>query len=400
AGFVLLDAERQIARVVFPQGTVDFAQQVGPTLEADLKRRDFTVNAIAYNPHTDQIRDPLQGYADLQKRLLRMVSPENLREDPLRLLRAYRQAAQLSFTLEPATRTVVRQLAGLLRRIAAERVQSELNYLLSTAKGTPWLSAAWQDGLLQDWFPDAEGASLERVAAIDHIAQHLEETAPAMFAELVSPLRATPRTIARSESGCPTPPEPKASGSTRTWLTTAKLASLLPPQPTTAEAQLRRLKYSRTEIQAAITVLKFLPDLLEASEETLRSPRQQYQFFQNAGTAFPALAVSALALGVAETIVDPLMTHFVVPGDAIAHPSALLTGQDLMAALKLAPGPHIGRLLAEIQLARAEGKITTEAEALALALGVSQNEHQGRVISDRVQLHKEQFHKKQLHKEQ
>ncbi|HEY9907876.1 MAG TPA: hypothetical protein V6D18_09780, partial [Thermosynechococcaceae cyanobacterium] len=47
AGFVLLDAERQIARVVFPQGTVDFAQQVGPTLEADLKRRDFTVNAIA-----------------------------------------------------------------------------------------------------------------------------------------------------------------------------------------------------------------------------------------------------------------------------------------------------------------------------------------------------------------
>jgi tRNA nucleotidyltransferase (CCA-adding enzyme) len=85
------------------------------------------------------------------------------------------------------------------------------------------------------------------------------------------------------------------------------------------------------------------------------------------------------------------MTHFVVPGDAIAHPSALLTGQDLMAALKLAPGPHIGRLLAEIQLARAEGKITTEAEALALALGVSQNEHQGRVISDRVQLHKSSF---------
>lgn len=52
AGFVLLDAERQIARVVFPHATADFAQQEGNSLEVDLHRRDFTVNAIAYNPHT------------------------------------------------------------------------------------------------------------------------------------------------------------------------------------------------------------------------------------------------------------------------------------------------------------------------------------------------------------
>ena len=54
AGFVLLDADRQIARVVFEQGTADFAQQVGASLDADLRRRDFTINAIAYNPHTAQ----------------------------------------------------------------------------------------------------------------------------------------------------------------------------------------------------------------------------------------------------------------------------------------------------------------------------------------------------------
>lgn len=87
AGFVLLDAERQIARVVFDRATVDFAQQVGDRLEDDLRRRDFTVNAIAYNPYTEQLLDPLQGFADLQRHLIRMVSPENLKEDPLRLLR-------------------------------------------------------------------------------------------------------------------------------------------------------------------------------------------------------------------------------------------------------------------------------------------------------------------------
>ncbi|MDA0867583.1 MAG: CCA tRNA nucleotidyltransferase, partial [Cyanobacteria bacterium] len=61
AGFVVLDATHQIARVVFDQATVDFAQQVGDTLTEDLHRRDFTVNAIAYHPHTEKIFDPLRG---------------------------------------------------------------------------------------------------------------------------------------------------------------------------------------------------------------------------------------------------------------------------------------------------------------------------------------------------
>lgn len=104
AGFVVLDAVRQIARVVFPQGTLDFAQQEGESLEIDLKRRDFTVNALAYNLHTQEIFDPLGGLKDLGCQSLRMISRENLQDDPLRLLRAYRQAAQLDFEIEPHTR--------------------------------------------------------------------------------------------------------------------------------------------------------------------------------------------------------------------------------------------------------------------------------------------------------
>ena len=73
AGFVLLDAQRQIARVVFKHATVDFALALGDSLETDLRRRDYTINAIAYNPHTEEIIDPLQGYIDLQQSLLRMI---------------------------------------------------------------------------------------------------------------------------------------------------------------------------------------------------------------------------------------------------------------------------------------------------------------------------------------
>ncbi len=166
AGFVLLDAERQIARVVFDQGTADFAQQVGDSLEADLLRRDFRANAIAYNPHRQELIDPLNGCQDLQMGILSMITPENLAEDPLRLLRAYRQAAQLGFSLDPETRCVIRDLADGLSHIAAERVQSELNYLLSAAKGTSWLKLAWKDGLLHSWLPNVTPAGLERLRAI------------------------------------------------------------------------------------------------------------------------------------------------------------------------------------------------------------------------------------------
>jgi tRNA nucleotidyltransferase (CCA-adding enzyme) len=390
AGYVLLDAERQIARVVFEQGTADFAQQIGATLNADLKRRDFTVNAIAYNPHTDQLIDPLQGYADLQKRLLRMVAAENLEEDPLRLLRAFRQAAQLGFAVEDHTRDVIRQLAPLLQRIAAERVQSEINYLLGTARGTFWLTAAWQDGLLKAWFPDASLHSMEWIAGIDQAFVRFQEVLPEFATELCDRIRSTSRNNRPGSGGnrsnrggtAPEHADLKASGSARTWLSAAKLASLLPFDSGEAETQLRRLKYSRTEIQAVSTILKYLPQFCSAVGMDILclghgsplppslslSLREQYEFFQGVGVTFPAVAVLAIAHGIPQEVMAPLIHRYLNPDDLVAHPSPLLSGQNLMTALNLSAGPQIGQLLAAIQLARAEGKISTVEEALDLAV--------------------------------
>ncbi|WP_238392880.1 CCA tRNA nucleotidyltransferase [Myxacorys almedinensis] len=377
AGFVLLDAERQIARVVFEQGTADFARQVGSSLEADLRRRDFTVNAIAYNPHTAELLDPLGGYEDLQRKRLRMICAENLQEDPLRLLRAYRQASQLGFGLDPETQQTIRDLAPHLRRIAAERVQSELNYLLSTMKGTPWLKTAWEDGLLDDWFPDATAEGLGWVAAIDRTSVVIQETWTEFWAELV-------RGVRHSTASDKARTEPKASGSARTWVTIAKLASLLSSDPDRAEAQLWRLKYSRAEIQAVSTVLKAMPAFQTGKACCDWTLAEQYFFFQSVGVTFPA--VMLLAIGSAKlsrgTAGLPfnqpsaegssqasasLIHRFLTPTDSVAHPTALATGQDLMKTLHIPAGPIIGRLLAALQLAHAEQKITDRAEALALA---------------------------------
>ncbi len=350
AGFVLLDAERQIARVVFDRATVDFAQQVGTSLQEDLAHRDFTVNAIAYNPHTEQLLDPVQGYADLQLRRIRMVQVENLKEDPLRLLRAYRQAAQLGFSIEYQTRKTIQRLADLLQFVAAERVQAELSYLLSAAKGTPFLTLAWQDGLLSGWLPHATAQGLEQVARIDEAAALLDSAQFAMGLELSGWLR----------------DQQRVSGSGRSWLKVAKLASLLAADLTVAEQELWRLKYSRAEIQAVLAVITLLPQIQTLATRTL-SAREQYYLFRNIGAAFPALVVAGLAAGLPLATVAPLIERYLTPDDPIAHPAPLLTGRDLMAQLHLPPSPTIGHLLEAIQLARAEGKILTRLEALDFA---------------------------------
>ena len=338
AGYVLLDAERQIARVVFAAATVDFAAQVGSSLEEDLRRRDFTINAIAYSPHSQQILDPLQGYADLQRRLIRTVQFENLKEDPLRLLRAYRQAAQLGFSIEPDTRHQICRLADLLEPIAAERIQSELGYLLSNASPA-CLKLAWQDGLLAGWLPHITAQSFEQIERMDQAAAGLR---PNLDLGGV-----------RTDS--------------RDWLKLAKLSALLSADPAIAELELWRLKYSRAEIQATLAVVTLLPRLQGASSQAL-SASEQYYLFRQVGTAFPALAVAGLALAPLATVA--LIQRYLTASDPVAHPVTLLTGRDLMALLQLQPSPMIGQLLEAIQLAQAEGNVTNRAEALAFARGL------------------------------
>ncbi|MBE9016702.1 CCA tRNA nucleotidyltransferase [Chroococcidiopsidales cyanobacterium LEGE 13417] len=344
AGFVLLDAQRQIARVVFKNATVDFALQEGATLETDLQRRDFTINAIAYNPHTQELIDPLQGYTDLQQRLLRMISPANLQDDPLRLLRGYRQAAQLDFALEPNTRSTIRQLAPLIRRVAAERVRVELGYLLNSDRGTAWLEVAGEDGLLAPWFPSMMRSHIERLLKVNSAAASLSSF-PQLVRELSQPVRHTIKT---------------------SWLGIVKLTCLVSTNSATAEIELDKLAYSRSEIKAVTTALQLLPQL-QAKSPLQMTLADQYFFFRAAGVVFPAIVILAVVQGISIDSLSSLIHRYLNPKDPVAHPTPILTGNDLMKALQLSPSPLIGEMLLQIQLAQIEGKISTVEEAIAFA---------------------------------
>ncbi len=352
AGFVILDPERKIARVVFPQATVDFAQQEGDSLETDLCRRDFTVNAIAYNPHTQEIIDPLQGYVDLENKLLRMVSPTNLSDDPLRLLRAYRQASQLGFAIETNTQGVIRNLASNITQVAVERVRVELGYLLASAAGTPWLKSAWKDGLIQPFFPQANHESFIQLAAVDTAVVELAKNWQPLGLKIQEFIKNTVKT---------------------TWLGVAKLACLVHSSPDIAEAELNSLTYSRAEIRAVTTILKLSPQL-KANEMSLR---EQYFFFREAGAVFPAVALFALASDCLVEAIAPLITRYLNPDDLVAYPTPLVSGQDIMISLKIPGSPFIGKLLTEIAVAQVEGRISTRNEAIELAASLEEGRSEG-----------------------
>ncbi len=351
AGFVLLDAERQIARVVFPQATLDFAQAEGGSLEQDLKRRDFTVNAIAFDPYTQTFIDPNNGQQDLQRRQMRMISPNNLQDDPLRLLRAYRQAAQLGFEIETETQAAIREFAPLLQRVAVERIRTELVYLLNTPQGFPRIQQAWQDGLLSPWFPNAN-QHFDQLEQIEIIATRLAQQFPQIQAELSQPLRDTLKI---------------------SQLSVAKLARLLTHNIAAAESELLQLKFSKIELKSALSLLKGLVQLQPLKNREL-SLREQYFLFETVGILFPALAVNALAEGIPLDPICFLINRYFNPNDPVAHPQALLTGTELIEALKLRPSPKIGELLLEIQLAQIEGTIHTIEEAIAYAKTVISNQ--------------------------
>ena len=351
AGFVLLDAERQIARVVFPHATADFAQQEGESLITDLHRRDFTINAIAYNPHTQEIIDPLEGYKDIESGLLQMISPVNLQNDPLRLMRAYRQAAQLGFTIEPATQETIRRLATDIRKVAAERVRVEIGYLLANSQGTFWLNAAWKDGVLTSFFKNATEESFIKLTAVDQAYTLISENWQQLGEELANYVRETVKT---------------------SWLATAKLACLVDSKPEIAEIELQELTYSRAEIRAVTTGLRLFSEI-----KAVKMPlRKQYFLFREMGSLFPAVLVLALANDIVAkgmfeesmfVTYEPLIKRYLDKNDAVAHPIPLLNGKDMMMALNIPASPLIGELLMEVGVAQAEGKISTVEAAIEFA---------------------------------
>lgn len=120
--------ELTVYRVVVSGRVYDFS---GKT---DLGRRDFTINAIAMDLTSGELRDPHAGQEDIRRRVVRMIAPQNLDDDPLRMLRGVRLAVRFDFTIDGATVAAIRHRAGRITTVAAERVTYELHVTFSAGR--------------------------------------------------------------------------------------------------------------------------------------------------------------------------------------------------------------------------------------------------------------------------
>jgi tRNA nucleotidyltransferase (CCA-adding enzyme) len=156
--------------------------EFGVSLEDDLARRDFTINAIAYSPRLDELRDPFGGRDDLKAKVVRAVGDPDarMREDRLRALRAIRFASRLGFAIDPATFAAIQASSAFLGRLSPERVKQELDKTMEQVRCPSAALRVWRDsGAFATLIAPLAGASNESLSVPDFLAMPGPPTRPA-----------------------------------------------------------------------------------------------------------------------------------------------------------------------------------------------------------------------------
>ncbi len=408
--FYPLDAERDTGRVLLetPAGryVVDVAAFRGPTLEADLRARDFTINALAVPLQApDRLHDPLGGLRDLKDKILRACSPAAFADDPLRVLRGARLAAALGFRIHPATRDLMQQAIPLLEDVSPERLRDELFRMLGSARPTAPLKALHALGALPYLLPELprlEGVRLpppyqadawqhatrtaERLAALlDALSPAYEQEKAADFAlgyAMVRIGRYRERLAEHLKAGSH-PDRPL--GVLLLWAALYAPTGALdgegvfsPASARRAAARARTLRLSNAEIRRLETSLRAAGEARRlAAAEVLPDRRSVYRYYRAAGEA----GVDAVLLMLAEVMAayGPRLPHDLwqqhletarvllsawwEQHEEIVAPPPLLSGKEVMALLALPPGPQVGEALEALREAQAVGEVKTRLQA-------------------------------------
>ncbi len=420
--YVPLDEERGIVRLVVPHlepapVTFDFATLRGASLVEDLNLRDFTINAMAMDL-TGALIDPLGGMADLQAGCVRRVSPRSFEDDPLRMLRAVRVAAELNFRLDDATVAQIRSMVEQIRRPAVERVTEELLRILRARPLIRGLDQLHDLRLLEPLLPE--------IAALASVTQSAPHYQPTVWGHVRVVLQVWEALLALLEGRSNTPPAdvPEAA-----W--TMLERSLSPYQPalipylrdhlshaiTRADAitwavlfhdagktltrsvdaagrvhfyghaeqgaklarlRLEHLRFPLDAQTFIATLVAHHMDLIGFGRRTPLTRRAIYRFFRHTGEAGVGVALLSLVdvLGVMGPNLDKaywqerlelaqaVLTAYFERDQELVNPVPLLNGHDLQ-ALGVPAGPRLGALLAALREAQAAGDITTRDEAEA-----------------------------------
>ena len=309
---VVLDEQRDIARLVLNGWTIDVARQEGDGLEDDLWRRDYSINAIALplQPMAS-LCDPTGGLGDLKQGRLRAVREQNLIDDPLRLLRGLRFLAEIPLILDAQTGEWIQRHHKALGKSAPERILAELQRLVKGPHAEQALQLLERWPLLQPW-----ATTSQTVATHDTTLLDASEKAVAL------PL--------------------------------ARLTNLI------SDDGLKRLKASKMLQQRCARLRHWVLQANQQPEALSEQKRLQLHLELEVDLA-------ALILGLPKELQQQWLKRWRDPNDPLFHPTMPLDGGSLQKELGLSAGPTMGKVLAQLRLEQAFGRIQTRDEALKTA---------------------------------
>lgn len=333
-------------RLVTETGVIDLLDRGSKPLVEELRRRDFTINALALDLRTCELVDPLGGREDLTRHCLRQAGPRSLRSDPVRVLRLARLLAELpDFKVDMKTAHSARAAAVGLAKIPTERIRQELTILFESQGAARGIALLIELEVFPSlWLPQPGSGTprsrqvLSDLKSLQEVSQHLVDKGEQIE------------------------------------LATAQLAILfmnLPLDGAGSIEDLLRFDFqrgliSRTQRRAIEPVLawKALPQEVEQLRWFLA------QQGENWPSASAALGARALAGGepiaTVQKKIDRLIATVQKDGPAIFNPTALIDGKEIQELWKIAPGPLLGRALDQVRRAQVTGRISKRNEAISL----------------------------------
>ena len=372
-------------------------------LESDLAARDFTLNAMAEPLAGGEIVDPHGGREDLARRRLRMVSPQALRDDPLRAMRAVRLAVELGLEVEPETAAAVSAEAAAIAGVSPERVFAELKRVIRAPAVRRGLELMERHGLLAAVLPELEALHGVDQSVYHHtdVFGHTLEVLDAVVA-----MEQDPATVGLGELSEPVGAllaEPLADELTRG--SALRLGALLhdAAKPQTrgvlpggrvtfvghdsagaalARAVLRRLRGSErlAGYVAELTAHHLRLGFLVHERPLSRRAIWRYLVVTAPYSADVTLLTVADRLATRGRKAEPaIAAHLELAREMLGHAFAeraagprapLVAGDELAAALGVRPGPELGALLRALEEERFAGEVTTRDEAIAWARGL------------------------------
>lgn len=368
--FVELDPVNEIYRVVFGNDYIDFAKLLNNNLIDDIKRRDFTINAITYDINNEKFVDITGGKKDFEEKIIRTYKISNLSDDPLRTLRAIRFQAKLGFRIDDEIINFIKENNSLILNVAPERIHQEL---IKTFEGKFLIDALFsmdETGLLDVIFPFFK--DIKKIPSNSHhhldLFHHLiETTGNIRINKPELKLAAFIHDLAKPDCWTIEPETGRHRFIGHDELGAKKVVPFL-----------KKLKFSNKEIEYISKMVQFhiYPSALMKDENV--TERAIIRFIRKIGDDTLDLLelaradrLSARGPAVSDEMVqvnlsnlEKLKEKYFEISPKLKEMPKLVDGNEIMQILNLKPSPKLKEIIDEIKELQLEGKINTKEDAI------------------------------------